>query len=461
MVVNLKIFCAFVVIIGLANLSCKNESSTEPIVTIPVLTTITASAVTQSTAASGGDIVSDGGATIITRGVCWSTNPNPTIEEYKTIDGTGTGSFESNLTGLTHSTEYFVRAYATNNLGTGYGNTVSFTTEQGIYNSFGLDSSKILNLISLIENNTYPEIHSLLIVKNDSLLFEKYFNGYARNYSHTLQSVTKSFTSAIIGIALEQGVIGSLENKILDYFPQYTNIENMSDWKREIEIKDLLTMRSGTDYSEGFPNSPHDQLNSLRSGWDIFYLNRPMVAEPGTLFNYDSGGVILLSAILKSACGMHADIFADQYLFPKLGISVKRWFKNDEGHPHTGGGLYLRPSDMIKLGMLYLHKGIWNGEQVVPESWVNKSFETHVDLTTVYTGDPYIRGYGYLWWILKPGGKSRTNEYVYAAMGALGQYIFVIPEYDMVVSVTSGATTYEHYQNPQRFLYDYILDAVE
>ncbi len=324
----------------------------------------------------------------------------------------------------------------------------------------GLDSSKIYDLINRIENNTYPELHSLLIVKNDSLIIERYFNGYSRNIIHTLQSVTKSFTSAMIGIALEEGVLNSIDTKILDFFPQYTDIQNMSDWKREIKIKDLLNMRSGTDYSEGFTNSPHDQLNRLRRGWDIFYLNRPMVAAPGTRFNYDSGGVILLSAILKSTYGSHADVFADQYLFPQMEISQKLWYKNDDGHPHTGGGLSLKPIDMIKLGMLYLNKGKWNEIQVVPESWVNKSFEMHINLEPVFPGDPYIRGYGYLWWILKPATKSKTNQYVYAAMGALGQYIFVIPEYNMVVAVTGGASNYDNYRNPQKFLYDYILDAV-
>lgn len=328
------------------------------------------------------------------------------------------------------------------------------------YEAFGLNSTKIINLINRIENKTYPEIHSLLIVKNDSLIVEKYFNGSNHHNLHTLQSVSKSFTSAIIGIALEQGVINSLDAKILSYFPQYTSIENMNNWKKEIKIKDLLTMRSGTDYAEGFTNSPHDQLNRLSRGWDGFYLNRLMLSEPGTRFNYDSGGVILLSSILKNACDMHADIFADQYLFPQLGITERNWYKNAEGHPHTGGGLYLKPTDMIKLGMLYLHKGMWKGHQLIPESWVNKSFEMHVDLGPVFRGDPYIKGYGYLWWILKPATKSKTNQYVYAAMGALGQYIFVVPEYNMVVAVTGGTSNYENYQNPQKFLYDFILDAV-
>lgn len=461
MILNKVRFFIILIVALVTIVSCKKEVTTAPLptLTVPILTTTAISDLTQSTATTGGNIAFDGGFTVTTRGICWGTDSIPTLNHNKTTEGTGSGSFTSNLTELIENTTYYIRAYATNNAGTGYGNTISFRTLQKNSGFFGLDSSKIFELINRIEDRTYPELHSLLILKDDSLIIERYFNGYKRQYLHILQSVTKSFTSAMIGIALERGLLKSIDAKILDFFPQYTNIENMNGWKREIKIKDLLTMRSGTDYSEGFPNSPHDQLNKLKRGWDIFYLNRPMLGEPGTNFNYDSGGVILLSAILKSIYGSHADVFADQYLFPNLEITKKVWYKNEEGHPHTGGGLSLMPIDMIKLGMLYLHKGMWKGKQVVPESWVNKSFEMHVNLEPVFR-DPYIRGYGYLWWILKPATKSRTNQYVYAAMGALGQYIFVIPEYNMVVAVTGGTSSDANYRNPQKFLYDYILDAV-
>lgn len=329
--------------------------------------------------------------------------------------------------------------------------------ENGSYEAFGLDSAKINELIARIENRTYPRIHSLLIVKDDSLAVERYFAGYSPERTHTLQSVTKSVTSAIAGIALEKGYIADTDQKILDFFPQYTNLQNLNEWKKEIRIRDILTMRTGVDYSEGYDGSPHSQLNSLSSGWDLFYLNRPMAAAPGTVFNYDSGGVILLSAIFHNACGMHADAIADLYLFPRLGITQREWIKNGEGHPHTGGGLSLLPKDMAKFGRLYLHKGRYEGQQVVPESWVERSFTRSVSLDG---WGPHIVGYGYLWWIFRPANRSRTHEYVYAAMGAMGQYIFIVPEYSMVVVVTAGTTSDEEFSNPQNFLYSHILDAI-
>ncbi len=442
-------------------IGCKEESSTESFVKMPTVTTNNVTTITDSSAIISGKITDKGDSEISSKGICWSVNPLPTVADNKIVSTTNSDEFSCTITGLNDKTGYYVRAFATNKAGTAYGNVVSFTTSEAKVLFFGLDSVKIFNLLDLIANKTFPEIDGLLIMKDDSLIIEKYYNAYKRTNMHTMQSVTKSFTSALLGIALDKGIINSVDSKILSYFPQYTNIQNMNDWKRAITIKNLITMKTGVDYSEGFPNSPHDQLNALRTGWDQFYLNRPMAAEPGLWFNYDSGGVILLSAILKSAWGNHADVFADQYLFPKLGITTKSWIKNSEGHPHTGGGLYLRPIDMIKLGQLYLNKGKYKGEQIISESWITESFKMKVDLTPVYVNDPYIRGYGYLWWIFKPGIKSKTNEYVYAAMGAMGQYIFVIPEYKMVVAVTATTTTNENFQNPQRFLYDYILDAVK
>ncbi|UCE39903.1 MAG: serine hydrolase, partial [Candidatus Aminicenantes bacterium] len=155
-----------------------------------------------------------------------------------------------------------------------------------------------------------PHLHSLLIVRNGYLVLEEYFGGYNDEISNALQSVTKSFTSAVMGIAIEQGKIRGVDEKVLDFFPNIREIQNMDDRKASMKFRDLLTMRSGTDYDEGYPSSPHSQLNGLETGWDRFYLNRPMISKPGTSFRYDSGGVILMSSMLKNRTGLHVDVFA-------------------------------------------------------------------------------------------------------------------------------------------------------
>ncbi len=315
------------------------------------------------------------------------------------------------------------------------------------------------DLIYLIrEKNECPHLHSLLIIRNGYLVIDEYFKGYDAEKLNSLQSVSKSFTSAVMGIAIEQGKINGVDEKILDFFPDIPDIQNLDGRKRSMKFRDLLTMRSGTDYNEGYSSSPHSQLNRLERGWDRFYLNRPMINKPGTHFQYDSGGVILMSAMLKSRTGMHVDEFADKYLFAPLGIKKVRWIKNREGHPHTGGGLYLRPQDMAKFGLLYLKNGRWQDKQVVPAWWIEESLKKHV----TFTGRKRRRqtGYGYLWWIQDADPSSSTKQDIYSARGHGGQFIFIIPEYDMLVVTTSDAQTNAGLQKPIDILYSHILPAV-
>jgi CubicO group peptidase (beta-lactamase class C family) len=323
----------------------------------------------------------------------------------------------------------------------------------------GLDAGRLNELVrSIREGKKFPRLDSLLIVRRGHLVVVEYFRGYHAGKTHTLQSVSKSFMSALVGIAIRQGKFKGVKEKMMDFFPGIKP-EHMDDRKAAIRLKDLLTMRSGTDYNEKTRNSPHHQLNRLERGWDRFYLNRPMVTQPGTVFLYDSGAVIIMSSMLKNRSGMHADGFAEKYLFKPLDIHKVKWFKNQEGHPHTGGGLHLRPLDMAKFGQLFLQKGKWQGKQVVPEKWVEQSTAKHVVLNEHRKQG--VTGYGYLWWILAPDPEGAGKEHIYAAMGFMAQYIFVIPEHDMVVVVTGETYSREDQNKPIEFLYSHILPAVK
>jgi CubicO group peptidase (beta-lactamase class C family) len=322
----------------------------------------------------------------------------------------------------------------------------------------GLDAKKLAELVDLIRaGERCPRLHCLLIIRHGYLVVEEYFNNWKADLLHMLQSVTKSFTSALVGMAIAKGEFKGVDEKILDFFPDMKGIANMDERKASIRLKDLLTMRSGTDYHERGPDAPHFQLNRLEKGWDKFYLDRPMLRLPGTFFQYDSGGVILLSAMLKNRTGMHADEYAERFLFKPLGIEKKFWLKNLEGHAHAGGGLALTARDAAKFGLLYLKNGRWGNEQLVPEDWVRESFRMHVDLTV--KGQP-PSGYGYLWWILAPDPRGNGRQDIYAAEGAHAQYIFVVPEHDMVVVVFGDTKTGADQNKPIGFLYDNILTAV-
>ena len=321
-----------------------------------------------------------------------------------------------------------------------------------------LDPEPLAELVSLIrEGNRYPRLHSLLVIRHGYLVVEEYFGGHQGDKLHTLQSVTKSFTSALVGIAISKGEFKGVNEKILDFFPDMTGIANMDKRKESIRLQDLLTMRSGTDYNENGPDSPHFQLNRQPRGWDKFYLDRPMLRVPGTHFLYDSGGVILMSAMLKNRTGMHADQYAEKFLFKPLQIAQKFWFRNQEGHPHTGGGLALRSRDTAKFGLLYLQKGRWGSEQIVPETWVKESFIKRVDFGTA----SQTIGYGYLWWILRPDPDGNGKDNIYAAMGFRAQYIYVIPEHEMVVVVNGDTQSRIDQRKPIEFLYTHILKSVQ
>lgn len=322
----------------------------------------------------------------------------------------------------------------------------------------GLDGQKLAALVAEFRRGELlPRLHELLIVRHGRLVLKEGFNGWAPGKLHTLQSVSKSFTSALVGIAIARGEFKGVEEKVFDFFPDMTGIANMDERKAAMRLEDILTMRTGTDYREGGPDLPHEQMNRLARGWDRFYLDRPMVQRPGTGFQYDSGGVILLSAMLKRRTGKHAEEYARDLLFKPLGIEKWFWLRNAEGHTHTGGGLALSGRDTAKLGQLYLNKGRWGGVQVVPESWVRESLTMRVDLTV--PGQP-PSGYGYLWWVWSPDLRGKSGEYIYAARGRFGQYIIVVPEYDMVVVFFCDAKDRPEMGKPIEVFYDRILTTV-
>jgi CubicO group peptidase (beta-lactamase class C family) len=322
----------------------------------------------------------------------------------------------------------------------------------------GLDSKRLAETVSLVrQGNLCPRLHALLIVRHGRLILEEYFNSWQADRLHTLQSVSKSFTSALVGIAISRGEFKGVEEKVLGFFPEAKGIANLDVRKSSMRLEDILTMRTGTDYHESGADSPHERLNRLPSGWDKYYLDRPMLGPPGTEFRYDSGGVILLSAMLRNRTGMHAAEYAERYLFKPLGIEHKLWQGNKEGHTHAGGGLCLTARDTAKFGLLYLNSGRWGEEQVVPEAWVRDSFRMHVDLTV--KGQP-PSGYGYLWWILAPDPRGTGVQFVYAARGRFGQFIFIVPEHDMVVVVLGYTRVGPETNQLFEFLYDHVLTAV-
>ncbi len=320
----------------------------------------------------------------------------------------------------------------------------------------GLDGAVLGSLAAQVRAGTYPGTHSILVVRHGHLVFEQYFGRWHAGRLHEMQSISKSVVSASVGIALGRGDLESLDRPVVEFFPDL-EIEDLSEWKRAITIADVLRMSTGVDYTEGYRGSPHSRLNRLQTGWTEFWLNRPMAAAPRTRWNYDSGGVIALSAVFLRATGMHVDDYSARFIFEPLGITEFFWERNAEGHPHAGGGLHLRSRDLAKFGLLVLQDGAWMGKQIIPADWLERStamrFRFQAD-------DHAIDGYAYLWWILQPDPSVTDGAPIVAATGLGGQYLFIIPDHDMVVVVTGWSDDQEESAAAFQYLYDSILRSV-
>jgi CubicO group peptidase (beta-lactamase class C family) len=312
----------------------------------------------------------------------------------------------------------------------------------------GLDAARLTEVVNRIRRQEYGSVNSLLVVRNGRLVVEEYFNGFTAAAAHTQQSVTKSVTSLAAGLAVDRGLL-RVDDPVLSFFPEYAPVAALDAHKRALTVEDLLTMRTGLDWSEGvYETSPLFQLNNCGCDWIRFVLDWPLREPSGTRFEYNSGGVILLGAVIGRAAGRPVDALLETELFAPLGFQNVRWFRGEpQGLPHTGGGLSLRPRDMAKLGTLVLTGGRWQGRPVLSESWIRASTDTSGIQTYGLAGLPAT--YGDLWWGL-PGG-------VIAAAGTGGQWILVVPDRQLVLVATGNVNTQANFVAGVRILYDHVL----
>jgi CubicO group peptidase (beta-lactamase class C family) len=278
-----------------------------------------------------------------------------------------------------------------------------------------------------------PNLKSLVVFKDSRIVREEYFGGCDSNSLFDVRSDTKSVMATLIGIAIDKGYIHSEDDSVGNYLRPLNG--NMDSVKANIKIRDLLSMTSGifgneltnaSDYDNWF-NSPN-QVN--------YTLNTSMTSQPGKVFNYISGVAHLTSAILTQATGMSTFQFAQEYLFQPLGIADHYWQTDKQGIYNGGAGLNLTSHDIIKIGELYLNKGLYNGVRVVSQTWTEKASSFKI---TTNNAQPFGPSYGYFWWI----GNIHGHDYFWAN-GYGGQFIVVVPDIKLVVSTTntwSGVAT--------------------
>lgn len=294
-------------------------------------------------------------------------------------------------------------------------------------------------------------VDAILVFKDGYIVAEKYYNGYGVYKQHQIWSCTKSFMSALIGIAIDKGYIESIDNKVMDYFPEYI-YSGMDSRFFDITIKHLLTMRMGIDREENNLIPVVQTSDWIR---EIFKL--PLLFNPGEKFSYNSLETHLLSAIITKSTGKSAMEFAREYLTGPMGIEIVEWRTDPQGNSTGGYDIYMKPRDMALLGYLYQNEGKINDRQIVSKEWVNKSLEKTLANDGTAWGALTDYNYGYLWWLGKMNGFG-----LFMAMGMGGQYIMNFPELDMIVVTT--ANQYITWDNDQELpileiVSKFILDA--
>ncbi len=293
-----------------------------------------------------------------------------------------------------------------------------------------------------------PRLHSLLVSWRGELVLEQYFNGTRASRPANVKSVSKSLISALVGIALERGLIERVDQPIAAFFPDaFTALADAA--KRGITVEDLLTMRAGLEST-----SSRNYGSWVRSkNWVRYALARPLLSQPGTEMDYSTGNTHVLSAILTRVARKSTRQFAQDVLAGPLGFTLSEWPRDPQGVYFGGNDMLLTPRQMLAFGELYLNRGVVKGRQIVPAAWVEASF---VARARSHWSDQL---YGYGWWIRDVSGRR-----LYFAWGYGGQFIFVVPDLQLVVVTTSSTATDDqrrgHRRTVQEVVEQFVIEPI-
>lgn len=340
------------------------------------------------------------------------------------------------------------------------------TWSRSSYAERGIDSLPILELVDSLANERFGPILSMLIIKDGYLVTEEYFWNHDSSTVRSAYSITKSFLSALVGIAIKQGELPEVGTDIRALLPQYADIFKSDSVKNSITMEHLLTMTPGFRWNEWnsatYGENDFDALinNDLPVA---LVLSRPLSDTPGQVFNYNSGCSIVISAILESATGMSAREYAKRHLFEPLGITNVTWSTLNE-MTDGASGLAATPSDLARFGLLYARQGVWRGQQIIPLDWYRSSTTGHILTTPADDVFPFSTSYGYHWWTMRgdvPEVEAHFPNGLLLALGTGEQIIFVAPDHDLVIVMTARQLGQEAWeQTPIGLIFRYILRGI-
>lgn len=335
----------------------------------------------------------------------------------------------------------------------------------------GFDVDMITNMMDSVINEDYPNIDSVTIVRNNRLVLHYFvtreltdFDGWIGNTDperHILHSTSKTFTSALVGIAIDQGHIASVEVPFYSLF-NYPSYDNPSPYKDTMTLRHALTMEFGYQWDEwslpySNPQNQLVQLNTNNSDWAKALLDLPIVSAPGTSYTYNTAGTTAIGQAVQNAVGMPLEDFANMYLFYPMQITDAEWARTPTNLPIGGSGLFLKGRDLVKFGQLYLDDGNWQGQQLISPEYVADSVVPRVDISSWAT---YSEAYGYQWWLDALSHNGVELE-TWVTSGYGGQYIFVVPELELVVGFTGhNYETGGNIRNLYTMMSQHIMGAI-
>ena len=284
-----------------------------------------------------------------------------------------------------------------------------------------------------MDSASAPYIHAILVARHGKLVFEEYFHGYTADMTHDTRSASKTVTTTLIGMAMQAGEPISPSSPVYEIMYSGTPPAGLDPWKREIQLKHLMTMTPGFDCDDADANSPGNeelmQSQTEQPDWWQYTLDLPMVNEPGSVATYCSGSPNLALGVLQHATRTWIPVLLQNYFADPLQVATYHMNLMPSGDAYGGGGLYIRPRDFLKLAQLYLNDGVWNGQRLLSKDWVREAMTPY---TTMFD-----QGYGYGWWITEFPYGDRTVKAYYAG-GNGGQYAVAIPELDLAISMFGG-----------------------
>jgi CubicO group peptidase (beta-lactamase class C family) len=324
---------------------------------------------------------------------------------------------------------------------------------------FRINEYWLSKMVDSINAGAITETHSVLIALKGKLVYEQYFGGFDAATLHDTRSASKSIGSAIVGIAMDKGYLRDTAQKLFSLLPaSYRESVNTDARKASINIGNLLTMSSGldaVDFGINRRSAASEDVYQQTADWLKTVTDAPMLHEPGAHALYSSANPFLLGVALNQVVPQPLEFFIDQRLLQPLQIKDYILQQDDQRRPYFGGGMFFTPRDLLKFGLLYANKGNWKGRQLISSQWVKASFGKYL----VLENHPEKNEYGFFWWHYqyRVGGQTIASI---EARGAGGQYIFIIPDYDLVAVVTSGNFRNGRVWQPEKIMENYILPAL-